>query len=271
MPRRDVIAGADHWSYEGHGTRAITGVVVIHGFTGTALAVRPLAEALARRGFRVEVPRLPGHATHWRDLVPMRYHDWRAEVQRVVERQAECCRTVVLVGQSMGGTLALDLGSVGNAKVAGVVAINAQVLDREGLMGRLAPLLSRVAYAVPSRVAGLPPDDVSRPGMSERGYRWVPARAAQSLLDALPRVRAQLSATRTPLLVAYSLRDGCVSPQNSTAIPNLTGAPTEMLALERSRHLATLDYDSELLQARIESFVDQVGGHTNGGGDQHDE
>jgi len=256
--QHEVMAGAEAWSYEGHGSCAACGVVVIHGFTGTALAVRPLAEALSRQGFRVTQPRLPGHGTSWRELARMRYADWLAEVERATDDLETHCRVVVPVGLSMGATLALDVGSSGREKVGGVVAINPQLLDRQGVMARLAPLVGRLIPAVPAHLAGLPPDDVARAGVTERGYRWVPIRAAQSLLDELPRVRTQLRELHVPLLVAYSLHDRCVASENSTAIPNLTSAPTELLALERSRHLAPLDYDSELLEKRVVSFVQRV-------------
>ena len=44
------------------------GVLVLHGFTGSPRSVRPWGEHLAGEGFRVAVPRLPGHGTTWQDL-----------------------------------------------------------------------------------------------------------------------------------------------------------------------------------------------------------
>src|SRR5262249_23658650 len=76
-----VLTGAEASSAEGAASgpeaRQRTGVGVIHGFSGSPVSTRPLAEALAALGFRVEAPRLPGHGTHPRDMARTRYADWR--------------------------------------------------------------------------------------------------------------------------------------------------------------------------------------------------
>ncbi|HVR20625.1 MAG TPA: hypothetical protein VMS65_13035, partial [Polyangiaceae bacterium] len=46
------------WSFAGEGARGRTGVVLVHGFTGSPVSLRPLGELLARRGFAVELPLL---------------------------------------------------------------------------------------------------------------------------------------------------------------------------------------------------------------------
>lgn len=230
------------------------GVVVVHGFTGNPRTTRPLGKSLAERGFAVEVPRLPGHGTHWRDLARTRYADWRAAVVESVERVRENRPRVVLVGHSMGGALVLDVASQ-RTDIAGVVTINPPVLDRRGLLARLAPVLSRAIPLLPSRLAGLAKNDAARPGVDERAYAWIPTRSAESLLEALPRIRAQLRRLAAPLLAAYSLQDHSVPPENTTALPGLVGSSVELLPLERSYHLATLDYDRELLEERVADFV----------------
>ena len=93
----------------------------------------------ARRGFAVEIPRLPGHGTTWREMLPTRYDDWRAAVHATTKRLKERYEHVVLVGLSMGGTLSLDVASGTDARVSGVVTINAQILDREGFVVKLGP------------------------------------------------------------------------------------------------------------------------------------
>src|SRR5688572_17457597 len=104
-----VIAGAESWSSPGDGPRASIGIVISHGFTGNPVTTRPLGEALAQKGFAVEVVRLPGHGTHWRDMLNMRYADWRWEVERALGVLRKKNARVVLVGLSMGGTISLDI------------------------------------------------------------------------------------------------------------------------------------------------------------------
>ena len=43
-----------------------TGVLLLHGFTGSPASVLPWAEFLAEAEYSIRVPRLPGHGTDWR-------------------------------------------------------------------------------------------------------------------------------------------------------------------------------------------------------------
>lgn len=255
-----VLPHAQPWSSAGHGPRARRGVVISHGFTGNPCSVRAFGEALAALGFRVEVPRLPGHGTDARDMATTRYDDWRGEVARCRDRLAGECDAVALAGLSMGGTIVLDLASAEPHRVAGAVAINPAILDRPGLLARLAPYIAAVVPMVPAKAAGLTRNDAARPGVDEKAYDRVPTRAANSLVAALPRIRAQLRGCTVPLLVAYSRNDHSVPPANAQAIPDLVGAGghVEVLPLERSYHLATMDLDLDLLVERTAAFLDEL-------------
>ena len=248
------------WSAPGEGARARIGIVLVHGFTGSPTSLRPLGELLARRGFAVELPRLPGHGTTWREMLPTRYDDWRGEVVASAKRLSARAAKVVLCGLSMGGTLALDVASSGDVTPAGVVTINAQILDRTGIVVKLGPWLEKIFPVVPAAAAGLRSNDIAKPGAGEQAYGWVPSAAGNSLLRALPRVRAQVEKLECPVLIAYSRQDHSVSPENSKRLLGLIPSTdlTE-LVLERSYHVATLDYDLELIEERVTAFADRVG------------
>jgi carboxylesterase len=251
--------GSEAWSAPGSGQRARTGILLVHGFTGSPVSLRPLGELLAGRGFAVDLPRLPGHGTTWRDMLPTRYDDWRAHVEARARAFAERADRVVLVGQSMGGTLALDVASGSGAPIAGVVSINAQILDRTGIVVKLGPYLEKILPAVPASVAGLTANDIAKPNVGEQAYGWVPSAAGNSLLRALPRVREQLAHMPCPVIVMYSRSDHSVSPENSKALLRLIRAPElAELVLERSYHVATLDYDQPLIEERVTAFADRL-------------
>ena len=254
-----IAEGARAWSAEGEGARAGTGVVVLHGLTGNPYSVRPLAERLHEAGFTVELPRLPGHGTDWRDMAKTRYLDWRAAVEGVVDDLTERCDRIVLAGLSMGGTLSLDVASRRPADIAGVVAINAQILDPDQILAKLNPILQYVIPAVPRDLGGLPTNDIAKPGEDEQAYDVVPAKATQSLIAELPRIRAQLTDLDLPLLVAYSPQDHTVAAKNSKALPGLVATEdVEEVVLERSYHVATLDWDQEKLEAAVLAFVERL-------------
>lgn len=257
-----TVPGAEPFSARGSGPRGAVGVVVVHGFTANPLGTRPLGMRLAAAGYSVEVPRLPGHGTSVRDLARTRYSDWRGTVEHAVATLARGCDHVVVVGHSMGGTIALDLAGAGSHPLAGVVAINALVLDRTELLARLAPILQHVVPYVPRGAAGLPPDDLAKPGVEEHAYAWVSARAAQSFVAELPRIRDGLGTITCPALVVTSPEDHTVDLANGDAIAEgLAGAArVERLLTRRSYHVPQLDYDAELLEERVVDFVADVTG-----------
>jgi carboxylesterase len=256
-----TIPGAEPWSDPGSGERARTGVVVVHGFTGNCVATRPLGQRLAAEGYAVEVVLLPGHGTSHRDLARTRYADWFGAVQRAAEQLAGSCSNVVLVGHSMGGTISLDLASRRTDLVDGVAVINSPVLDREGLLAKVAPVLQYLVPFVPRDLADMPTNDIARPGAEESSYGMVSARAAQSFLAELPRIRAQLLDLVQPLLVAYSATDHTVPPKNSEELLDLVGSDRiTRLVVDRSYHIPMLDYDAPRVEAAVVDFVGEVDG-----------
>jgi carboxylesterase len=103
-------------------------------------------------------------------------------------------------------------------------------------------------------------NDIKKGG-DEDAYDWVAAAAGNSLVRALPEVRAKLKNLTCPLLVIYSRDDHSVPPANSKALPGLVGSAPEsidVLELEDSYHVATLDNDLPLIDQRIASFAENL-------------
>lgn len=261
MSVTDLAPSTEPWSAVGTGRRGRVGVVVCHGFTGNPIATRPLGRHLAEQGYTVEVPCLPGHGTTYRDLGRTRYEDWYRALDTLVDALAARCEQVVLIGHSMGGTLTLDLASRRPDEVAAAVTINAQVLDPTQPLARVAPLLQYLVPYVPRDLAGLPTDDIARPGVEEGSYPKVAAKAAQSLIAQLPRIRTQLLDLTAPLLVVWSPEDHTVPPVNSHELMDLVGSSDlEQFVCHRSYHAPMLDYDDEALAQAITAFVARTTG-----------
>ncbi len=257
-----AVPGAEPFSARGTGARGEVGVVIVHGFTANPTGTRPLGLRLAAAGYSVEVPLLPGHGTSARDLARTRYSDWRMTVANAVTTLSRGCDRVVIIGHSMGGSIALDLAGSGEHRFAGLVTINSLVLDRDEILARLAPVLQHVVPFVPRDAAGMPTDDLAKPGVDEHAYAWVSAKAAQSYIAELPRIRDGLAHVTCPALVVTSPEDHTVDPANGDAIADgLTAAASvERFATRRSFHVPLLDYDAEVLEERIERFIADVTG-----------
>ena len=77
-----------------------------------------------------------------------------------------------------------------------------------------------------------------------------------SLMDALEGVAAGLSRITCPTLVLTSRQDHVVTTDNSELVVGKVAGPVEHIWLERSYHVATLDYDAALIEAETGRFLD---------------
>lgn len=244
-----VRPGAKEWSASG----GPTGVLLCHGLTGSPAALRPLAETLATAGHTVELPRLPGHGVHWRDLALTRWDDWLFAAQRALLRLVDRCSAVVVGGLSMGAALALRLAELESPSVAGVIAINPIVLVRDWRLAAL-PLLRHVLPSVPGVS-----NDIRKPGADEIADERLPLSALHSLVRAFPAVVDALPSITAPVLLALSTVDHTVHPDSGRLVQErLRNATVTHLQLRDSWHVATLDHDAALLEKACVSFVAAV-------------
>ena len=87
-------------------------IYLIHGVTGTPAEMHYLAKSLARQGWDVYVPTLPGHCTSLRDLVRASEQEWRMHVQQQLSYARRHYSSVFVAGLSAGALLALEASTV---------------------------------------------------------------------------------------------------------------------------------------------------------------
>jgi carboxylesterase len=229
------------------------GALVLHGFTGNPSSMRGVAEALAAAGFAVELPLLPGHGTSVEDMLTIRFPDWAATVEAAYLDLAGRTDSVVTVGLSMGGTLAAWV-TARNPAVSGLVAIN-------GMFEPPAPafleLLRTTVAQGSDRFPGIG-SDIALPGVSEGAYPETPILPLISLLEATTELHGRLGGIRCPVLILTSPQDHVVPPSSSDVLAAAVAGPVERIVLERSYHVATLDFDRHLVEKRTVEFALRV-------------
>lgn len=229
------------------------GVLVSHGFTGSPASTRPWGEYLGARGYGVQVPRLPGHGTTWRELNTLTWDDWYGEVTRAFDQLCLDHDAVVVCGLSMGGTLVLRVAADHPDRVAGVVVVNPVIATKRWDV-KLLPVLKRV---VPSLAAiG---NDMKKPGGNEHAYDRTPLKALHSLMRAWPPLIEDLPKITAPLLYFRALEDHVV---DNTSQPIITSRVSSSEITERSLlesyHVATLDNDAEQIFEESAEFISKV-------------
>lgn len=229
------------------------GCLLLHGFTGSPLEMTPLAEALAEEGWTVSVAQLAGHGTSPADLARTRWSDWVDSASDAYQELRGRCRRIAIVGLSMGGALGLYLAA--SESPAAVVAISTPVRVRP-VLAALARLAVHVLPFVPVVVRLGPREPEVRSYRSQ--YTRIPLAATEQLVQLFEATRQTLPTLQMPILVVQGRRDWLVPRGSAQEIVALAhGAPTQLLWLPRSGHLATLDRDRTVLIDQVKRFLHQ--------------
>ncbi len=230
------------------------GVVLVHGFTGTPYEVRYLGEQLARGGYTVRAPLLPGHGTSIADLDRMTWEDWAAAVERAVDAMRIRCARIAVVGQSLGGLLALHLAS--HRQDITCVASLAAPLWLEGLSARVAALTTTGPLRRIRAIPKLGGSDVrDRRAKAENPcYGAIPTRALGQLLAFMKVCDDALPAITQPVLVLHAHQDHTAPVACAARIAERTRA-TRVRLLDRSYHLIAADVERDIVAAEVTTFL----------------
>lgn len=207
-------------------------VLCLHGLGGTGATMWPLVAHLGSCGHQVLAPTLPGHGSHPRDLLDVGWDEW---LRAALEWPAD-----VVVGQSMGGSLALAVAATGDCR--GVVAINPVPPDPDALDG-LEWRRSRGHEWV---------DDVPvLPG--EAAYDRLPIAALAEMIAGV--LTIDLAAVVRPVLLVTSADDQVVDPASAATIADALGCRPHRLTLPSGGHTATLGVERMRLATAVATFV----------------
>ncbi|MEI2638226.1 MAG: alpha/beta fold hydrolase [Microthrixaceae bacterium] len=228
------------------------GVLVLHGFTGNPQSVRPLADALVAQGFSVEMPLLSGHGTTVEDMMTTDWLDWSADAETALSRLAERTETQVVAGLSMGGSLTVWLATR-HPELAGIICINPATRAAAEVQDFIRALIE----AGDEDMASIG-SDVADPSSPESSYDRTPLRPLLSLFEAADVVAKDLPKVTAPLLLFTSPQDHVVPPTDSDFLAESLNVPVEREFCERSYHVATLDYDKQLIIDRSIEFINRV-------------
>ena len=248
-----MTSSPDHSPFSSHfgGDGPRIGVVLSHGFTGSPHGLRAWAHSFAAAGFAVRMPLLPGHGTSWQDLARTRWQQWHGALDEAYLELDADCDYVFSAGLSMGGALALRIAAT--RPVAGVVLVNPGLVIDDP-RAPLAGILKLVMKSTPAIA-----NDILKEGMDEGAYPRTPVAAAHELNKMFKDTLRMLPRVTAPVRVFRSTIDHVVSDSSIVALRRgLTHAPLELVRLENSYHVATMDNDAEQIFEGSVDFIRSV-------------
>lgn len=232
------------------------GVLCLHGFGGSPYSMRGVARAFADAGYHVEVPLLTGHGTSQEELLATRWRDWTTSAESAYRALASRVESVIVVGLSMGGALTVWLAAE-HPELAGIVCVNPLVQAPEGMVETLHGMLSQGQMFLPHR-----PNDIADPEARDVRSPQSPVPCLVSLFEeGVEPLISRHPSIHVPLLLMTAPQDHSVPPQQSDVLAAEYGGPVLRVTLARSYHIATLDFDRQLIEDEAVAFADGLVGN----------
>ena len=260
-------------SLEGHallpGGRV--GVLLIHGLGGTPVELRFVAQGLNRAGYTVYSPLLIGHGGSEELLNTTNWQDWYRSVEEAHDLLKERCDFILVGGLSAGAMLALHLAAQRPQHVHGALLFSPTMwpngwaipwyfaffkLIRQKWFANLFHLKECAPYGIKDdRIRKFVLESLGSDGrplypvFGRRGgtvleFRW--------LVDAVKRELAQV---KQPTLIFHSRLDDQADIDNTIALLNRLGGLVDVVVLDDSYHMVTLDRQRALVVERTVAFA----------------
>jgi carboxylesterase len=229
------------------------GCLLLHGWGGSCSILRYLGQRLAAAGITAYAPLLPGHGTSPELMAQTHAADWTAAASRHTDTLLERCSAVFVAGISMGGALAFWLGSLKGERLKGIIPINPAVFLNN-------PELVALAFddSAPAMLPNWDEGLIKDPDAKEVTYAFHPRGTIPDVLAIAKAAEELLPHLSIPVLLLQSLQDGILPAAGACLIfDRLRSTDKQLKWLLNSYHVATIDYDKDIIAEEIIRFIEE--------------
>jgi len=250
------------------------GFLLVHGLGGTPVEMRFIAQGLARAGYTVHCCQLAGHCGTVDELRNSSPEQWYASVEAGYDRMREHCDVVIAGGLSMGAILAAQLAQ---NKPDGVhaVAFYAPTLWLNGwsmpwhsrVLRYIRPTRFNIKMTLPEhepyglkdeRIRAMVVHSMQNKESSEAGVFCTPVRCFSHFNALCDVVKPRLKDIKVPSLILHPRDDDIADIENAFYLQRNLGGRVEMVVLEDSYHIITLDKQRNLVVDRSIAFAQTI-------------
>lgn len=234
-------------------------VLLVHGYGGSPFDLTPISQRLDSLGLAYHIPVLPGHGESPYDMENITYDDWRAAVREAHARlQAEYGRTII-VGFSMGASLALAEAAEHPPERLVLIApyfklyrpplVPGSVESWARTIGIVIPVVRRMSKG---NINLNDPDGLQR----YKARKELAITAIGDVVESAKQARAALTSIDCPVLWLHSSEDGIADYDASMkAFEQMQAPDKKIVRFERSAHVLLFDYDAEAAVDSIIKFI----------------
>ena len=247
------------------------GFLLIHGLGGTPVELRYVAQGLARAGYSVLCCQLAGHCGSVDELRNSTPAEWQASVEAAHDRLREHCDVIIAGGLSMGGILAAQLAQNRPDGVQ-ALAFYAPTLWLNGwsmawysrILRYIRPTPFNIKMTLPEhepyglkdeRVRAMVVHSMQNKDSSEAGVFCTPVRCFSHFNAMCDVVKPRLPDIKAPSLILHPRNDDLADIDNAFYLQRNLGGRVEMVVLEDSYHIITLDRQRQVVIERSLAFA----------------
>ncbi|WP_282938943.1 alpha/beta fold hydrolase [Paenibacillus sp. RC67] len=240
---------------QGHGERASTHIMMIHGFTSSPAEFRRLGYYLHDVGYTVDGILLPGHGTSPEDMITTGWRDWSGHVVKHYDAiKNRNSKKVIVIGHSMGGLLAMMLAM--DRRLEGVISVSTPMFlkSRKTMMAVLLKYVVKYIEKKPTVAAHIIEEACT--------YTKMPIPCIVDLRKLLKLVKSRLEKVHAPIFVAQGELDSVVRPKSAAYIyQHVSSQMKQLTYYPNSSHAVLLDEERERVYEDIHRFVMTVQHH----------
>jgi carboxylesterase len=253
-----------------------TGILLIHGLTGTPNEVRGIARTFNQAGFSVYGVQLAGHCGDIDDLIKTTWQDWYQSVCHAADKLKESTDHLFIAGLSMGALLALKYAS--EHHVDGVISY-APTFRYDGwsipLWSKLIapvvlPVVAKIGYFKHHTFDEAEPYGIYNEQLRQRivhamnsgdsseaglpGNPWISLNELRKLSN---NVRQNLNKITAPCLCLHAYDDDIAHRRNSEIVYNSISGDKKLIWLYKSYHMITIDNDRKQVIQESLKFINE--------------
>lgn len=248
---------SDNQNYYFPGSK--TGVVLVHGFTGSPAQTRELGEFFANQGLTVCGVRLVGHGVHHEILKKTNRFDWYYSLKTAVEKIREQVDEVFLIGFSMGGNLSLLFNELAGG-VKGLILVNTPIYTRPSrLTFWFIPLIKRFKkYKTKEWAKEMDNYFFEK---SAGSYPRIPLESAWQFYKLVQETKEVVPKVNIPVYVIQSARDEVINAQSAEFLKNKLKNLKHFDLIDTEIHGLLTEYpERERIFEKIYNFIRENSG-----------
>jgi carboxylesterase len=254
-----------------------SGVLLIHGLTGTPAEMRFVGRGLNHAGFSVLGMQLAGHCGTEDDLLATGWRDWYDSVAQSINRLRGEVDQVFVAGLSMGAVLALAAAQDSKFKISGLALYGTTffydgwAIPRIAKLSFLLPAVTRLGIGLRRRFMETHPFGIRDERIRKRltasmhagdsaaaGLPGNPWPSLSEFFKLSRHVRNRLSDVDTPCLLLHATEDDVASIRNARVVMRSVRGPAELVPLKNSYHMVTVDQERDQVISRSADFFTRV-------------